>query len=151
MEKSQSPTWGIFFLPSPGGRYLQCAHWRGMRGTPKGLRFFRRKRSDVDSLPLIRHGSAVPPSPRGRLFSHLANSDTICYNTPGASDMRWRCQYAVGGGPSLGRRPHFSFLLHYIGGGWCHGDLFRPVSVRHSDRRHHFSGSPDKKEVTALA
>ena len=31
--------------------------------------------------------------------------------------MRWRCQYAVGGGPSFGRRPHFSFLLHYIGGG----------------------------------
>ena len=23
--------------------------------------------------------------------------------------MRWRCQYAVGGGPSFGRRPHFSF------------------------------------------
>ena len=22
-------------------------------------------------------------------------------------DMRWRCQYAVGGGPSFGRRPHF--------------------------------------------
>ena len=45
------------------------------------------------------------PSPRGRLFSHLANSDTICYNIPGASDMRWRCQYTVGGGPFFGRRP----------------------------------------------
>ena len=22
-------------------------------------------------------------------------------------DMRWRCQYAVGGGPSFGRRPYF--------------------------------------------
>ena len=68
------PPPGDFLLPSPGGRYLQCAHWRGMRGTPKGLRFFRRKRPDVDSLPLIRHGCAVPPSPRGRQFLTLPNS-----------------------------------------------------------------------------
>ena len=43
-------------------------------------------------------------------------------------DMRWRCQYAVGGGPSFGRRPHISFLLHYIGGGGVmvtYSDLFQ--------------------------
>ena len=37
---------------------------------PAGRRLwlFRRERSDVDGVPLIRHGCAVPPSPGGRLF-----------------------------------------------------------------------------------
>ena len=32
-------------------------------------------------------------------------------------DMRWRCQYSVGGRPLLREEAATSFLLHYIGGG----------------------------------
>ena len=44
-------------------------------------------------------------------------------------DMRWRCQYAVGGGPSFGRRPHFFVPppLHRRGGDVMvtYSDLFQ--------------------------
>ena len=41
-------------------------------------------------------------------------------------DMRWRCQYSVGGRPLFREEAETSFLLHYIGGG---GD----VMVTYSD------------------
>ena len=44
-------------------------------------------------------------------------------------DMRWRCQYAVGGGPSFGRRPHFfDKASSFLGGGGnmvTYSDLFQ--------------------------
>ena len=51
--------------------------------SPAGRRLwpFRRERSNVDGLPLIRHGCAVPPSPRGRL-----KNPRTCFDTdPGVS------------------------------------------------------------------
>ena len=43
-------------------------------------------------------------------------------------DMRWRCQYSVGGRPLLREEAETSFLLHYIGGGdvmVTYSDLFQ--------------------------
>ena len=43
-------------------------------------------------------------------------------------DMRWRCQYSVGGRPLFREEAETSFLLHYIGGGdgmVTYSDLFQ--------------------------
>ena len=39
-----------------------------------------------------------PPS---GLFPHLAKFYKTCYNNSGAWNMRWRCQYSVGGRPLI--------------------------------------------------
>ena len=59
-------------LPSTGSASLYLQYnmiWKKVNPqSPAGGFSFAGKRSNVDSLPLIRHGCAVPPSPRGRLW-----------------------------------------------------------------------------------